>query len=113
MVSIACDNAKLLSSPARVTTLLPGVQLLAAYVHESYSKVAARVAAADSPRLTPRELECLKWIAAGKTAWETSRILNCSERTINFHVTNIVCKLGVTNRRHAVARALSLRLIQL
>jgi DNA-binding CsgD family transcriptional regulator len=113
MMSLASDKAKFLADPKRVSALLPNVQLLAAYVHESYAKVAARVAAADSPRLTPRELECLKWIAGGKTAWETSQILSCSERTINFHVTNIVHKLGVSNRRHAVARALSLRLIQL
>ena len=113
MVSVASDNKKLMSNPKHVGALLPSMQLLAAYVHESHSKVTARIAAINSPHLTPRELECLKWVADGKTAWETSRILKCSERTINFHVTNIVTKLGVSNRRHAVARALQLRLIQL
>ncbi|WP_157125763.1 helix-turn-helix domain-containing protein [Pandoraea norimbergensis] len=61
--------------------------------------------------LTPRETECLQWAAAGKTAWETSRILAISERTATFHLTNAVKKLGATNRRAAVARAIGLGLI--
>lgn len=113
MVSVASDDQKILSNPKQVGALLPSMQLLAAYIHESYSKVTARVTAINSPHLTPRELECLKWVADGKTAWETSKILKCSERTINFHVANIVTKLGVSNRRHAVARAIQLRLIRL
>lgn len=70
-------------------------------------------AAIASPaiHLTPRETECLQWAAAGKTAWETSRILAISERTATFHLTNAVKKLGATNRRAAVARAIGLGLI--
>jgi LuxR family transcriptional regulator, quorum-sensing system regulator BjaR1 len=32
--------------------------------------------------LSQRELECLRWAAAGKSAWETSTILSLSERTV-------------------------------
>jgi LuxR family transcriptional regulator of spore coat protein len=57
-------------------------------------------------RLSPRELSCLEWVAAGKTSWETSRILGISERTINFHVRNACGKLGVNRRSAAVAKAM-------
>jgi DNA-binding CsgD family transcriptional regulator len=56
--------------------------------------------------LSDRELSCLQWVAAGKTSWETSRILGLSERTINFHVRNACGKLGVNRRSAAVATAL-------
>src|SRR5688572_8572204 len=36
--------------------------------------------------MSARELDCLKWTAAGKTAWEASVILGISERTVKFHL---------------------------
>ena len=36
--------------------------------------------------MSARELDCLKWTAAGKTAWEASVILGISERTVRFHL---------------------------
>lgn len=66
---------------------------------------------APIPSLTSREKECLQWAAAGKTSWEIARILSVSERTVIFHIGNATKKLGATNRRQAVARAISLRLI--
>lgn len=56
--------------------------------------------------LTPRESECLKWVTSGKTSWEISKILVCSEATVNFHVSNILKKLGVINRQQAIAKSL-------
>jgi LuxR family quorum-sensing transcriptional regulator LasR len=41
----------------------------------------------------------------GKSSWEMSVILGISERTANFHVFNIMRKLGATNRAQAVAVA--------
>jgi LuxR family transcriptional regulator, quorum-sensing system regulator LasR len=65
------------------------------------------------PKLTPRELECLKWTAAGKTTWEISKILRCSQSVVNFHITNVRGKLGVGSRRDAVVKSLRLGLIDL
>ena len=53
--------------------------------------------------LTAREKEVLNWIKEGKSSWEISRIFQCSEWTVNFHVANIKAKLGVVNRAQAVA----------
>ncbi|MCU0120333.1 autoinducer binding domain-containing protein [Pseudomonas sp. B2M1-30] len=56
-------------------------------------------------RLSPREIEVLKLCASGKTAYETARILNLSERTVNYHVQNMIVKLNVCNKISAVIAA--------
>ncbi len=53
--------------------------------------------------LTPREREVLKWLKCGKTSWAIARILRISERTVNYHVNNIMRKLDVSNRTQAVS----------
>ena len=62
-------------------------------------------------RLTARETEILKWTADGKTSGEISIILGISDRTINFHLTNTISKLKVTNKTAAAAKAVLLKLI--
>lgn len=64
-------------------------------------------------KLSMRELEILKWAAVGKTSWEISSIFNITERTVNFHLTNIAKKLGVTGRRAACSVAIARGLISL
>jgi LuxR family quorum-sensing transcriptional regulator LasR len=63
------------------------------------------------PKLTPREKECLKWTALGKSTWEISHILNCSEAVVNFHMKNIRGKFGVNSRRAAAMIATQMGLI--
>jgi len=58
--------------------------------------------------LTQREVEILRWTVAGKTAWEIGAILKISERTVNFHVQNVMEKFGVHNKTHAAAKAMGL-----
>lgn len=57
--------------------------------------------------LTNRELEILKWSAVGKTSWEISSVLSISERTVNFHLSNIASKMGVRGRRASCSLAIS------
>jgi LuxR family quorum-sensing system transcriptional regulator SolR len=61
--------------------------------------------------LTPRECEVLCWTGEGKTAFEIGQILNISERTVNFHVNNVLLKLGATNKVQAVVKAIAMGLI--
>jgi LuxR family quorum-sensing system transcriptional regulator SolR len=61
--------------------------------------------------LTPRECEVLCWTGEGKTACEIGQILNISERTVNFHVNNVLLKLNATNKVQAVVKAIALGLI--
>ncbi|MGN7980283.1 helix-turn-helix transcriptional regulator [Burkholderia sp. 22313] len=57
-------------------------------------------------KLTARELECLTLLGIGKTSWEISRILTCSEATVNFHVYNLTRKFGVRTRQQAVIKGI-------
>lgn len=61
--------------------------------------------------LTARELEVLNWAKDGKNNWEIAKILNISEATTKFHLSNIYRKLSVTNRASAVACAIEQKLI--
>jgi len=62
-------------------------------------------------KLTPRELECLKHLAQGRSNGVIADLLNLSEPTVVFHVQNLYRKLGVSSRYQALAVGLSLRLI--
>ena len=62
--------------------------------------------------LSGRELQCLNWVATGKTSWETAAILGLSERTVNFHIKNACRKLNVYGRQAGVTQALRLGLLQ-
>ncbi len=95
-----------------VDPLVPHLQLLAHHLHEAVRRtIEIEEIATDRPRLSARERECLLWAAEGKTAWETGQILGITERTAIFHLHNAAGKLNVSNRQHAVARAISLGLI--
>lgn len=61
--------------------------------------------------LTEREKEVLQWIKDGRSTRDISRILNISERTVKFHVSNIIQRLGAENRTHAVAVAMGRALL--
>lgn len=67
----------------------------------------------DVPVLTARELDCLQWMAAGKTAWEIGRIMSISEAGVNFHMGNLRSKFGVSRRNDVVIKAIRLGLITL
>jgi LuxR family quorum sensing-dependent transcriptional regulator len=63
--------------------------------------------------LTTREIEVLRWVARGKSAWEIGEILHITKRTVDEHVRTAARKLGAVNRTHAVALALRDRIIDL
>jgi LuxR family quorum sensing-dependent transcriptional regulator len=53
--------------------------------------------------LTKREIECIKWVAAGKTDWEIGQLLGLAEPTAHFHVERAKKKLNARTRAQAVA----------
>lgn len=72
------------------------------------SRIASRVIALSTSgrqRLTDREREVLRLVAAGRSNKEIAAALEIAERTAKFHVTSIFNKLGVDNRAQAVAVA--------
>lgn len=87
---------------------LPEMQMLAFYVHRLIS---IPVDLNNPPRLAPREIECLRWSAAGKTSEDISVILNLSPKTIRAYLESARFKLNGLNITHAVAKAIALNLI--
>jgi two-component system, NarL family, response regulator LiaR len=63
--------------------------------------------------LTERELEVLRCLARGRQNKEIAADLTITERTVKFHVSAILAKLGAGNRTEAVTRAAQLGLVEL
>lgn len=61
--------------------------------------------------LTERELECLYWIAEGKTSDEIAMILGISRNTINNYITSVMRKTSTKNRSEAIAYAVRNNLV--
>lgn len=111
LFSVACGKEERLR--AVDSTRVAACQLLGTFVHEAGRKLIAKpTLPVDVPKLTAREHECLRWSAQGKSSWEIAQIIRASERTVNFHIANVLRKLDVSNRRQAVAKSLAVGLIQ-
>ncbi|AYG65188.1 MULTISPECIES: LuxR family transcriptional regulator [unclassified Rhizobium] len=61
--------------------------------------------------LTERELECLSWIAEGKTSDEIAMILGISRNTINNYITSVMRKTATKTRSEAIAFAVRNNLV--
>ncbi|MBX9590256.1 MAG: helix-turn-helix transcriptional regulator [Hyphomonadaceae bacterium] len=86
-------------------------QVLASYFHQHILRIYGNDAESQI-LVSARELDCLKWVAAGKTAWEASVILGISERTVRFHLNAAREKLNCLTTTQAVAKAVSQQLIE-
>ena len=63
--------------------------------------------------LTPREHEVLRLLTKGRQNKEIAADLFITERTVKFHITSILAKLGAGNRTEAVTIALQQGLVEL
>ena len=70
-----------------------------------------RMIAEQRVSLTPRELESLNLAFQGLTARETAVRMDCTERTVNYHLANAMAKLQTDNKLAAVQRACWIGLI--
>jgi DNA-binding CsgD family transcriptional regulator len=61
--------------------------------------------------LTDRELECLYWIAEGKTSDEIATIIGISKNTINNYITSVMRKTATRTRSEAIAYAVRNNLV--
>ena len=65
----------------------------------------------ELPHLTARERDVLARLALGERNKEIARFLGLRERTVKFHVANLLLKLGAQSRTEALRRALDLGLL--
>lgn len=86
-----------------------GLAVLVRAFVESYVKVTAR-ARPDlaGVSLTRREVECLRWAAAGKTNDEIGLILGLQRTTVRFHIRAASQKLDAVNRDQTLFKAAQL-----
>jgi LuxR family maltose regulon positive regulatory protein len=105
------------SSPAVDIAAKPAVESAAPAVVTSEPVKANRPVLQSYPQqdlldpLSMRELEVLHLMARGATNGEIALALALAVETIKRHVSNILSKLGVSNRTRAAARALDLGLL--
>jgi DNA-binding CsgD family transcriptional regulator len=55
--------------------------------------------------LSPRQLECLRWVRDGKSSFDIGEILGISARTVDQHLLTACTRLGVRTRVQAVVEA--------
>ena len=100
-------------SDARVTRLLAHLQLLAVHAQDAAVRIfgAEEPSSGDKLRLTHREREVLQWTMEGKSARDVADILGMSENTVNFHLRNVMTRMGVSSKHLAVRKALAAGLL--
>jgi DNA-binding CsgD family transcriptional regulator len=104
-LALAFSKAEPRSPSLDPQALLALTQHAATLLFDAYMRM-PRMPSVNSLHLTPREVECLRWAAGGKSSWETSVILDVRVRTVNFHFANVFTKLNVNNKQAAVAQAM-------
>lgn len=87
------------------------LNLIAPHFHAASRRINS--APTDVTSLTRKETEVLNWVKEGKKTWDISTILGISERTVKFHISNIMQKLDASSRAHAVAKAIEQGLLHL
>jgi DNA-binding NarL/FixJ family response regulator len=90
-----------------------GGALLQPVVASKLLRQVTRDAQPEADTLTERELEVLRLMAQGQMNKEIAAALVISERTVKFHVSAILSKLGAGNRTEAVTLAAQQGLIEL
>ena len=88
---------------------LRDVGLMTAYIR-SFAEASVQKGDRDCD-LTEREIECLYWIAEGKTSDEIAVILGISRNTINNYITSVMRKTATKTRSEAIAYAVRNNLV--
>ena len=106
VVGIAQDitDTKLAQEALRSTS--SELERRAAELQKLALRSSARPTAATHAPLTPRQLEILRFVAAGLTSRQIAERLFLTEATVKWHVKQILTKTASSNRTEAVARVL-------
>lgn len=95
----------------RLARLMADLQLMSVHAQAAAARLLLPCDDPTVPKLTPRELDILRWSAEGKSAWNVGEILGVSEHTVNFHMRNIFRKLDCASKQQALLKAMQHGLI--
>lgn len=88
------------------------IYLKAVQVHDRMLELTGARREPDTEHsLSPREIECLRWTADGKTSDQIAEIVSISAATVNYHLKNAIAKLEAANRHHAAIKAIRMGMI--
>lgn len=108
LVSIATEEAEWTLSGQEQAA----IHLVGLYAYEAVRRIKRpSMGNSASIRLSPREADCIRWVAEGKTAWEIGMILSVSQETVRTYLKSAARKLDTRSQAHLVARAHRLGLI--
>ena len=102
LLSISCDRADRDWTHDKLL-YLRDFQVVATHIHDKVLRLEGHWPL--ERHLSPREVECLQWIAEGKTAWECATILGLSQHTVRCYLESARHKLNATSNTHAVSIA--------
>ena len=106
---LGVDREKALpSDPIKLNRMIADLQLLAVHAQDAASRL---LIAVKAPRLPARQLEILRLTMEGKSAWVVGSLLGISENTVNYHLKQLFKRLDVSNKNHAVLKAMELGLL--
>lgn len=80
------------------------------YLHHALLRVQTPI---GKYQLTEQEMQCLLLIAEHRSMTDMARILEITERTVNYHIQKINKKLGTKNKYQSVTKALEKGLLTL
>lgn len=115
LFSVVPDNAGTADASSYLRHMAPAFTIFGMTVHEVARQVMRSVPLSGDQvvRLSRRETQVMQWIAAGKTAWEISMIMNLSEYTIRSYIRTALTKLSCTGIAQGAVKAVVLGLVEL
>lgn len=93
--------------------LLEAVRRVAAGEQYLPEEIATRATARALSQLSPREVQVLSLLGGGLSNKEIGATLEITEGTVKIHVSNILAKLGVSDRTQAILAGVKRGIIQL
>lgn len=63
--------------------------------------------------LTKREREIFTMLVKNEDTFTIASKLNISEKTVRNHISNVICKLGVSSRTQAIIELLKFNILKL
>ena len=93
--------------------LLKAIRMVYQGEHFIPPEISARIGFRVASNLTPREMDVLTLVAKGMSNKEIGATLHLVEGTVKVHLTNILAKLGVSDRTQAVLSAVKRGIIEI